>query len=107
MLHAAHLPGQVSKARHGPAPAIIVPHGGPHTATPVNFYMPFALLAAAGYCIVAVNYRGSLGFGEEGVQSLPGHIGDHDVADCIAALDAAVAAGAWRVCERGAAQWRC
>jgi acylaminoacyl-peptidase len=55
--------------------------------------MPFVLLAAHGYSIVAVNFRGSLGFGEAGVQALPGHIGHYDVEDCIAALDAAVAGG--------------
>lgn len=84
---------QVSKTADGPAPAIVVPHGGPHTALAANFYTPFSLLTALGYCVVAVNYRGSLGFGEDGVQSLPGHIGQYDVEDCMAALDAAVAAG--------------
>ena len=38
--------------------------------------------------------RGSTGYGEDGIQSLPGHIGTNDVADCMAALDAAVAEGA-------------
>lgn len=84
---------QVSKTVSGPRPAIIVPHGGPHTALAVNYYMPFSFLTALGYCVIAVNYRGSLGFGEGGVQSLPGHVGHHDVEDCVAALDAAVAAG--------------
>lgn len=72
---------------------MLVPHGGPHSAVAANFYMPFVLLAARGYSIVAVNFRGSLGFGEAGVQALPGHIGHYDVEDCIAALDAAVAGG--------------
>lgn len=80
----------------GPRPAIIVPHGGPHTALAVNYYMPFSFLTALGYCVIAVNYRGSLGFGEGGVQSLPGHVGHHDVEDCVAALDAAVAAGGYQ-----------
>jgi hypothetical protein len=84
---------QVSQSASGPCPAIIVPHGGPHTALAVNYYMPFSFLTALGYCVVAVNYRGSLGFGEAGVQSLPGHAGHHDVEDCVASLDAAVAAG--------------
>ena len=37
--------------------------------------------------------RGSLGFGEDCVQSLLGNIGTNDVADCIAALDAAIEQG--------------
>lgn len=84
---------QAPKSRSGPAPAVVVPHGGPHTAVAANYYMPFTLLTALGYCVVAVNYRGSLGFGEANVQSLPGNIGTNDVEDCVAALDAAIAAG--------------
>lgn len=84
---------QVSRSASGPCPAIIVPHGGPHTALAVNYYMPFSFLTALGYCVIAVNYRGSLGFGEAVVQSLPGHVGRNDVEDCMAALDAAVAVG--------------
>ena len=38
--------------------------------------------------------RGSTGYGEDGIQSLPGNIGTNDVADCMAALDAAIAEGA-------------
>ena len=35
-----------------------------------------------GYAVLYVNYRGSLGRGEEAVNSLPGHVGDVDVKDC-------------------------
>lgn len=61
---------------------------------PAVYFLPPALLAACGYTAVLVNFRGSQGFGEDNVQSLPGNVGVHDVADCIAALDAAVAEGA-------------
>ncbi len=71
-----------------------MPHGGPHVAIPFNYYWPFAYLTALGYCVVAVNYRGSTGFGEDSVQSLPGAAGTNDIQDCLDALDAAVAAGA-------------
>ena len=37
--------------------------------------------------------RGSTGYGEDGIQSLPGNIGTNDVADCVTALDAAIAEG--------------
>lgn len=40
-----------------------------------------------------VGCRGSTGFGEDSIQSLPGHISVNDVEDCIAALDHAVAEG--------------
>jgi acylaminoacyl-peptidase len=71
----------------------VFPHGGPHTAIAANYYTPFGFLTSLGYAIVAVNYRGSTGFGEASLQSLPGHIGRHDVDDCMAALDDAIAAG--------------
>ena len=61
---------------------------------PAVYFLPPALLAACGYTAVLVNFRGSQGFGEDNIQSLPGNVGVHDVADCIAPLDAAVAEGA-------------
>lgn len=48
----------------------------------------------SGYNVVLLNYRGSTGFGEASIQSLPGNIGTNDVADCVASLQAAVDAGA-------------
>ena len=78
----------------GPLPTVLTPHGGPHSNYAASYFMPLSFLAASGYCIVLVNYRGSTGFGESSIQSLPGSIGTTDVADCMAALNAAVAAGA-------------
>ena len=40
-----------------------------------------------------VHCRGSTGYGEDGIQSLPGNIGTNDVADCMKALDAAITEG--------------
>ena len=82
------------KGRAGrPAPVVLFPHGGPHSAIAANYYAPFALLTALGYAVVAVNFRGSTGFGEAALQSLPGRAGRQDVDDCLEALDAAIAAG--------------
>lgn len=53
----------------------------------------YTFLVSLGFNMVLVNFRGSLGFGEDSIQSLPGHIGSNDVADCIACLDAAVETG--------------
>jgi acylaminoacyl-peptidase len=76
-----------------PPPVVLVPHGGPHAACVAGFTMPLAFLAACGYAVLQVNYRGSLGFGQGALESLIGRAGRQDVDDCLAALDAAAAAG--------------
>ena len=35
-----------------------------------------------GYCVLVVNYRGTIGFGKNFMDSLLGHIGSRDVEDC-------------------------
>jgi acylaminoacyl-peptidase len=74
-------------------PVVLVPHGGPHSACVAGFTMPLAFLAAQGYAVLQVNYRGSIGFGQGALESLLGRAGRQDVDDCLAALDAAAAAG--------------
>jgi hypothetical protein len=69
-------------------PIVLVPHGGPHSVMPTVYSHAYAFLALQlGAAVMHVNYRGSPGFGQEGVLSLPGHIGTHDVADCLQALE--------------------
>jgi acylaminoacyl-peptidase len=67
------------------------PHGGPHSAFDSGFYLSFAALTLSGYDVLLINYRGSLGFGQASIDSLPGRIGTNDVADCVAATRAASA----------------
>ena len=43
--------------------------------------------------MVLPNYRGSTGFGEDVVQSLPGNVGSYDVQDCMTMLQAAIDKG--------------
>lgn len=40
-----------------------------------------------GCSVLLINFRGSLGYGEANVQSLPGQIGTNDIRDCIVAID--------------------
>lgn len=47
--------------------------------------------------MLLLNFRGSTGFGEASIQSLPGKVGANDVADCLASLQAAVDAGGRRL----------
>ena len=74
-------------------PCVLSPHGGPHAAYSTSYLMSSTYLAALGYCVVLVNYRGSTGFGEQHLQSLPGKIGTNDVADCMGALKVVVDRG--------------
>jgi len=71
------------------APTMLVPHGGPHTAYSTQYVMSMSFMVACGFNIITVNYRGSTGFGEDSLQSLPGRIGEQDVKDCMSALKAA------------------
>lgn len=67
---------------------VVVPHGGPHSCSTKTYVPSLAFLAVHGYACLLVNYRGSIGFGDE--TDLPGRIGDLDVADCVAATKAAL-----------------
>lgn len=40
-----------------PLPAVLFPHGGPHSAYPAAYSNLVAFQAAQGYAVIAVNYR--------------------------------------------------
>uniref|UniRef100_A0A6V7QSZ4 Acylamino-acid-releasing enzyme n=1 Tax=Ananas comosus var. bracteatus TaxID=296719 RepID=A0A6V7QSZ4_ANACO len=75
------------------SPTIVILHGGPHSVFETSYLKSSAFLSSLGYNLLIVNYRGSLGFGEEALQSLPGKIGSQDVQDVLTALDYAVEKG--------------
>ncbi|EFH61800.1 hypothetical protein ARALYDRAFT_898795 [Arabidopsis lyrata subsp. lyrata] len=56
-------------------PLVVVIHGGPHSLSPTSFSNNLAYLSSIGNSLLIVNYRGSLGFGEDALQSLPGKVG--------------------------------
>ncbi|KAI3844357.1 hypothetical protein MKX03_021531 [Papaver bracteatum] len=66
-----------SKTRKSGAcdPLIVILHGGPHFLVLTDYNKNHAFLSALGYSLLIVNYRGSLGFGEEALQSILGKIG--------------------------------
>jgi len=77
-----------------PPPLIVVPHGGPHSVSSTNFLPSYAYLCQhGGYAILLVNYRGSTGFGQASVQSLPTNIGKLDVQDVMHATQIVCASG--------------
>ncbi len=82
-----------ASAPAGGLPLVLVPHGGPHAAFSTAFGAHHAFLAASGVAVLLVNYRGSTGYGDEALASLPGRVGSADVGDCVAALGAALSLG--------------
>ncbi|XP_011091099.1 acylamino-acid-releasing enzyme-like isoform X2 [Sesamum indicum] len=74
-------------------PLIVILHGGPHDVSVSSFTKSSAFLASLGFGLLIVNYRGSLGFGEEALQSLPGKVGSQDVDDVLTAIDHAIDKG--------------
>jgi acylaminoacyl-peptidase len=76
-------------------PLIVVPHGGPHSATPTSFVPSYGYLCQHGkYAVLHVNFRGSTGFGQAALESLAGNAGTQDVLDVVAATRAAIDTGA-------------
>ncbi|XP_061202925.1 acylamino-acid-releasing enzyme isoform X1 [Neopsephotus bourkii] len=69
----------------GPAaqkpPLVVMPHGGPHSVFAAGWMLYPAALCRMGFAVLLVNYRGSLGFGQDSVASLPGNVGTQDVRD--------------------------
>lgn len=60
-------------------PLIVYPHGGPHVTTLNGFSVGAAALLKRGFAVMYVNYRGSLGFGQKLLETLPGNVGTQDV----------------------------
>ena len=75
-------------ASAGPSPLVLFVHGGPHSSVASRWTAAGALLALSGYTVAFPNYRGSTGYGERALGSLPTKIGDQDVRDLMTAVDA-------------------
>ncbi|XP_031421886.1 S9 family peptidase [Clupea harengus] len=73
----------VRQVAHGSGrqPLVVFIHGGPHSHFCAEWIPSVAALARLGYAVLMVNYRGSTGFGQDGILSLIGNIGSQDVKD--------------------------
>uniref|UniRef100_A0AAQ5ZS69 acylaminoacyl-peptidase n=1 Tax=Amphiprion ocellaris TaxID=80972 RepID=A0AAQ5ZS69_AMPOC len=78
-------------------PLIVTPHGGPHSVIVAEWLLSSAVLCRMGFAILLVNYRGSLGYGQDSVLSLPGNAGIQDVKDVQFAVESVLKSGGFDV----------
>ena len=74
-------------------PMLLFIHGGPTSQDTHRFTADRQLFAARGYAMLNVNYRGSTGRGHAYSETISADWGNKEVADLMAAVDAAVATG--------------
>lgn len=74
-------------------PLVVCPHGGPHSAFVAEWSLNTAALVKLGMGVLLVNYRGSSGFGQNSIRSLPGNVGMQDVQDMQHAVTTVLASG--------------
>ena len=74
-------------------PALLSIHGGPNGQDGHAFSFQHQLLAAAGYIVISINYRGSAGRGEKYGQSIFADWGNKEVADLLAGVDHVLQSG--------------
>lgn len=74
-------------------PALLRIHGGPNGQDGHDFDFDRQFLAAHGYVVLAVNYRGSSGRGQEYQKTIFADWGNKEVADLLAGVDHMVSMG--------------
>jgi dipeptidyl aminopeptidase/acylaminoacyl peptidase len=74
-------PGGLSPTKTHPLITLI--HGGPFSSAAWHtFSKTRSMLLMQGCCLLIMNYRGSIGYGEDTMNTLLGTVGENDVADC-------------------------
>jgi dipeptidyl aminopeptidase/acylaminoacyl peptidase len=74
-------------------PTLLIVHGGPNGQDQHAFNFDRELLAANGYVVLAVNYRGSAGRGNAWQKAIHGDWGNLEVVDLLGAADEVVKQG--------------
>ena len=74
-------------------PTLLRIHGGPNGQDAHQFFFENQFLAAQGYLVVAINYRGSSGRGHEYQEAIFADWGHKEVQDLLAGMDYVVQAG--------------
>jgi dipeptidyl aminopeptidase/acylaminoacyl peptidase len=86
-------------------PLILFIHGGPVGQDAFDFDLSRQMLAAGGYVVVAVNYRGSSGRGLDFSRTISGDWGNKEVIDLHGAVDQLLKAGIADPEKLGVAGW--
>ena len=86
-------PSNAAFTADGLPPAIIYIHGGPTSSVTAGFAGDTAFFTSRGYAVLAVNYRGSTGYGRSYMCALRGRWGDLDVVDAVGGAQALVDRG--------------
>ncbi len=74
-------------------PTLLRIHGGPNGQDQHSFSFERELFAANGYAVIAANYRGSSGRGQDYQKAIFADWGNKEVQDLLAAVDQVVASG--------------
>ena len=74
-------------------PTLMIVHGGPNGQDEHAFSFDREFLAANGYVVLAINYRGSAGRGNAWQKTIHGDWGNLEVVDLLGAVDEAVKQG--------------
>jgi dipeptidyl aminopeptidase/acylaminoacyl peptidase len=98
-------PGEFPGDSGSKHPAILFIHGGPVGQDAFDFDLSRQMLAAGGYLVVAVNYRGSSGRGIEFSKTISADWGNKEVMDLHGALDWLVKEGIADSARLGVAGW--
>jgi dipeptidyl aminopeptidase/acylaminoacyl peptidase len=85
--------GRLYRSGSEPAPMLIWSHGGPTDQSGATLYHRFGYFLERGWSLLAVDYRGSSGWGRSYTQKLQGRWGELDVADVASAAVAAIGKG--------------
>lgn len=68
-------------------------HGGPHNSYGNIFHFEAQMFAGAGYAVLMINHRGSVGYGNEFANATFGDWGNLDYQDLMAGVDSVIARG--------------
>jgi dipeptidyl aminopeptidase/acylaminoacyl peptidase len=74
-------------------PLLLRIHGGPNSQDQYSFSLERQMFAATGYAVLAVNYRGSAGRGQNFSRSIFADWGNYEVQDLLAGVDHVVKMG--------------